>query len=59
VVLDHLTLAGGHANFGFELDGLRLQAADANWAFGSGTPISGPAAELALLICGRNVASSC
>ena len=55
-VLDHLTLAGGHANFGFELDGLRLQATDMNWTFGSGTPVSGTTADLTLLITGRRLA---
>ena len=55
-VLDHLTLAGGHANFGFELEGLCLQATDANWTFGSGTPMRGTTADLALLISGRNLA---
>ena len=55
-VLDHLTLAGGHANFGFELDRLCLQATDMNWTFGSGTPMSGTTADLALLISGRNLA---
>ena len=54
-VLDHLTLEGGHANFGFELDRLCLQANDMNWTFGSGTPISGAASDLALLITGRNL----
>ena len=55
-VLDHLTVGGGHANFGFELDRLFLQATDVNWMFGSGTPISGTTADLALLISGRNLA---
>ena len=55
-VLDHLTLAGGYADFGFELDRLCLQATDMNWTFGSGTPMSGSAADLALLISGRNLA---
>ena len=55
-VLDHLTVAGGHANFGFELDGLCLQATDMAWTFGSGTPVSGTAADLVLLISGRALA---
>lgn len=55
-VLDHLTVGGGHANFGFELDRLCLQATDMNWTFGSGTPMRGTAADLALLISGRNLA---
>ena len=55
-VLDHLTLGGGHANFGFGLDGLRLHATDMDWTFGSGTPLSGTAADLALLLSGRTLA---
>jgi uncharacterized protein (TIGR03083 family) len=55
-VLDHLTLGGGHANFGFELDGLCLQATDVNWRFGSGTPLNGTAEDLALVISGRTFA---
>jgi len=55
-VLDHLNIAGGHANFGFELDRLLLWATDMNWTYGSGTPMSGNAADLALLITGRNLA---
>jgi uncharacterized protein (TIGR03083 family) len=54
-VLDDLTWGGTHAHFGFDLDGLRLQATDMDWAFGSGTPISGAAEDLALLICGRRL----
>ena len=54
-VLDHLTLAGGHVNFGFELAGLCLGATDANWTSGSGTPISGTTADLTLLVSGRKL----
>ena len=52
-VLDDLTSGGAHAHFGFELDGLSLRATDMDWRFGSGTPISGAAEDLALLVCGR------
>jgi uncharacterized protein (TIGR03083 family) len=55
-VLEHLTLGGGHANFGFELVGLCLEATDVDWRFGSGTPTIGTAADLALLITGRTLA---
>jgi uncharacterized protein (TIGR03083 family) len=55
-VLDHLTIGGGHANFGFDLDRLCLRATDVNWSFGSGTPISGTTADLALLVSGRSLA---
>ncbi len=52
-VLDDLTRGGTHAHFGFDLSGLSLRATDIEWTFGSGTPISGAAADLALLMCGR------
>lgn len=55
-VLDHLTREGGHANFGFHLDHLCLQATDMDWTFGSGTLMRGAAADLTLLISGRKVA---
>ena len=54
-VLDHLTVAGGHANFGFDLSGLHLQATDMDWTFGAGKPTSGTAADLTLLISGRKL----
>jgi uncharacterized protein (TIGR03083 family) len=54
-VLDNLTSGGTHAHFGFNLDGLRLRATDLDWTFGSGTPVSGAAEDLALLVCGREV----
>ncbi len=54
-VLDDLTRGGMHAHFGFDLDGLSLRATDMDWSFGSGTPISGAAEDLALLVCGRQL----
>lgn len=54
-VLDHLTFGGGHANFGFQIDGVRLDATDVDWTFGSGTPRCGTAADLALLVTGRDL----
>jgi uncharacterized protein (TIGR03083 family) len=54
IVLDDLT-GGTHIHFGFDLAGIKLQAADMDWSFGSGTPIRGTAEDLALLICGRNL----
>lgn len=56
VVLDHLTLGGGHTNFGFTLDDLSLQAIDRDWSFGSGTATRGTSADLLLLIAGRHLA---
>jgi uncharacterized protein (TIGR03083 family) len=54
-VLDDLTRGGTHAHFGFDLGGLSLRATDMDWTFGSGTPISGAAEDLALLVCGRKL----
>jgi uncharacterized protein (TIGR03083 family) len=36
------------------LAGLRLEATDADWAAGDGTPVSGPVAALLLLLTGRS-----
>ena len=54
-VLDDLTEGGTHAHFGVALAGLSLRATDMEWSFGSGRPITGPAADLALLLCGRTL----
>jgi uncharacterized protein (TIGR03083 family) len=54
-VLDDLTRGGTHAHFGFDLEGLTLSATDMDWSFGSGTPITGLAEDLALLVCGRHL----
>jgi uncharacterized protein (TIGR03083 family) len=54
-VLDDLTRGGTHAHFGFDLEGLSLRATDMDWSFGSGTPITGAAEDLALLVCGRQL----
>jgi uncharacterized protein (TIGR03083 family) len=57
-VLDDLTRGGTHAHFGFDLEGLSLRATDMGWSFGSGTPITGAAEDLALLVCGRHLPPS-
>ena len=54
-VLDDLTKGGTHAHFGVSLAGLSLRATDMEWSFGSGTPVTGPAADLALFLCGRTL----
>ena len=54
-VLDDLTEGGTHAHFGVALAGLSLRTTDIDWSFGSGTPITGPATDLALLLCGRTL----
>ena len=55
-VLDHLSTGGGHRNFGVDLAGVRLEATDADWAFGAGESIAGTAADLVLLLSGRELA---
>ena len=54
-VLDHLTRGGAHTHFGFDLTGLRVHTTDFGWSFGSGAPLSGTAADLALHVCGRSL----
>jgi hypothetical protein len=39
--------------FGVDLQGVQLQADDLDWSYGSGTPVSGSAQALALVVCGR------
>jgi uncharacterized protein (TIGR03083 family) len=55
VVLDDLTLGGGHAQFGISIEGRVLEATDLDWSFGSGAALRGPAECLALALCGRAV----
>jgi uncharacterized protein (TIGR03083 family) len=55
VVLDDLTQGGGHAHFGVDIDGRRLQATDLDWSHGSGPALRGAAADLAVAMCGRAV----
>jgi uncharacterized protein (TIGR03083 family) len=41
--------------FGLDLNGICLQADDTDWTFGSGTPLSGAAQDLLLVLCGRTL----
>ena len=41
--------------FGVDLDGIQLRADDLDWTFGSGTPLSGTARDLLLVLCGRTL----
>lgn len=43
------------AYFGVDLAGVELRADDLDWMFGSGTPLSGAAQGLMLVICGRTL----
>ena len=41
--------------FGVDLDGIELRAQDMDWSLGSGTPLTGAAADLLLVLCGRTL----
>jgi uncharacterized protein (TIGR03083 family) len=43
--------------FGADLDGIELRASDMDWALGSGVPLTGAAADLLLVMCGRTLPS--
>jgi uncharacterized protein (TIGR03083 family) len=51
-VLDDL-VGGTAAHFGITLDGRRFTATDIDWRSGTGTPVTGTAAELVLLLTAR------
>jgi uncharacterized protein (TIGR03083 family) len=55
VVLDSITSARSLKFFGASLDGIQLRASDTGWSFGSGTPVTGAAQDLALVVCGRRL----
>jgi uncharacterized protein (TIGR03083 family) len=55
VILDDLTQGDVNARFGIDIAGRHLQATDLDWSFGQGAVLRGPAADLALVICGRSV----
>jgi uncharacterized protein (TIGR03083 family) len=41
--------------FGVDLDGVELRAEDMDWTLGSGVPVTGAAADLLLVLCGRTL----
>ena len=55
IVLAGITAAKSVRFFGTDLDGIELRADDLDWSFGSGTPVSGSAQDLALAVCGRKL----
>ena len=55
VVLDSITAARSLKFFGARLAGIQLRATDTDWSFGSGTPVTGAAQDLALVVCGRRL----
>jgi uncharacterized protein (TIGR03083 family) len=54
LVLSHMT-ARNTTYFGVDLAGIRLEATDLDWHYGSGEPIHGTAQDLLLLLCGRHL----
>jgi uncharacterized protein (TIGR03083 family) len=56
IVLAGLTPKGVNF-FGVDLAGVELRADDLDWTYGSGTPLSGAAGDLLLVLCGRRVPS--
>ena len=55
IVLAGVTAAKSVRFFGTDLEGIELRADDLDWSFGSGTPVSGSAQDLALVVCGRKL----
>jgi uncharacterized protein (TIGR03083 family) len=55
IVLEAITRPKTLQYFGADLNGIELRADDLDWSFGSGAPVSGPAQELALVLCGRRL----
>jgi len=55
VVLPNLAAPRSLGFFGVDLAGTELRASDTGWTFGSGTPVTGTAQELALFLCGRKL----
>jgi uncharacterized protein (TIGR03083 family) len=41
--------------FGVDLDGIQLRATDLDWSYGEGTPLTGSAQDLLLVISGRKL----
>lgn len=56
IVLNDLTR--GDTDFGISFEGRSLQATDLDWSHGSGSPLRGAAADLALVLCGRTLPRS-
>jgi uncharacterized protein (TIGR03083 family) len=54
-VLDVVSRPKTLDHFGADLSGVELIADDMTWSWGSGTQVFGPAQDLALVLCGRNL----
>ena len=54
-VLPASTTEKSVAFFGVDLAGIEFRACDLDWTLGSGTPLTGTAADLLLALCGRKL----
>ena len=54
LVLSHMRSRNA-AYFGVDLSGIRLEATDLDWGFGTGEPVRGRAQDLLLALCGRRL----
>jgi uncharacterized protein (TIGR03083 family) len=55
MVLASLTVPKTQRYFGTDVSGIELRADDIDWQFGTGSPLTGYAQELALVLCGRKL----
>jgi hypothetical protein len=55
IVLRGLSTSKRLKFFGVDLRGIELRADDTDWSLGSGTPVSGTAQDLVLVLCGRRL----
>lgn len=55
MILPSLTTPKIGKYFGVDLAGIQLRASDIGWTFGTGSPVTGAAQHLALLLCGRKL----
>lgn len=53
LILSHMT-SRNVGFFGVDLTGVRLEATDVDWSYGTGSPRRGTAQDLLLILCGRH-----
>lgn len=58
LVLDGLTVPRSLSHFGVPLDGVQLRAEDLDWSYGAGRVVGAPAVALALILSGRQPATT-
>lgn len=55
ILLDGVNIDQAKGFFGVDLDGIRLQASDVDFAKGEGSTVTGATTDLLLLLCGRKL----